>query len=275
MGSAPQCGLRRAPQGPAIPADSVVVVAGQILTATGMVDAPERVLIVVAHPDDIDFGTAGTVAQLTSAGAHVAYCLVTSGEAGEDDMTVSSEELAAMRESEQTAAAAVVGVTDLYWLHHPDGMVECSFALRRDIARVIRTEKPDVVITQSPFRNTDSTYGSHPDHLETAEATMRAVYPDARNPRAFTTELLDEGYVPHAVSTMWIGQQSDADLYIDTTDVFEKKLEALRKHASQVAKRDEEFDLSKLMRDWGERIARQGEMDDGRLAEGYKTIDTR
>lgn len=246
----------------------------QILTSDGMVDSPERVLVVVAHPDDIDFGTAGTVAQLTTAGAHVAYCLVTSGEAGDDDMTVSSAELAAMREAEQTAAGAVVGVTDIYWLHHPDGAVQCDFDLRRDIARVIRIEKPDVVIGQSPFRNLDSTYGSHPDHLEAAEATMRAVYPDARNPRAFTTELLDEGYLPHAVPKMWIGQQADANLFIDTTDVFEKKLEALRKHMSQVAKRDEEFDLSKLMREWGERIAKQGGMEDGRLAEGYRVVET-
>ena len=164
-----------------------------IPTSEGPREAPGRVLIVVAHPDDIDFGTAGTVAQLTAAGSHVAYCLVTSGEAGEDDMTVSSTELAEMREAEQAAAAAVVGVTDLHWLRHPDGMVEANLELRRDIATVIRIEKPDVVITQSPFRNLDSTYGSHPDHMETAEATFRAVYPDARNPRAFTSELLGHG----------------------------------------------------------------------------------
>lgn len=258
----------------AVHGGSVVAVAEQILTSDGMVDAPARVLVVVAHPDDIDFGTAGTVAQLTGAGAHVAYCLVTSGEAGEDDMTVSSEELAATREAEQTAAAAVVGVTEVYWLRHPDGMVQNGLELRRDIARVIRIEKPDVVITQSPFRNFDSTYGSHPDHLETAEATIRAVYPDARNPRAFTRELLDQGFLPHTVPTMWIGQQGDANLFIDTTDVFEKKIEALRHHISQVAKRDAEFDLSKIMREWGERIARQGQMEDGRLAEGYRVLET-
>ena len=94
-------------------------VVGQILTSEGLIDAPERVLVVVAHPDDIDFGTAGTVAQLTGAGSYVAYCLVTSGEAGEDDMTVSSEALGAIREAEQTAAADRVGVDMLHWLHHP------------------------------------------------------------------------------------------------------------------------------------------------------------
>ena len=247
--------------------------AGRILTAEGLRDAPERVLVVVAHPDDIDFGTAGTVAQLTSAGAHVAYCLVTSGEAGEDDMTVSTEELAATREAEQTAAAEKVGVDVLYFLHHPDGMVEASLQLRCDIARVIRIEKPEVVITQSPIRSLDSTYGSHPDHIETAEATMRAVYPDARNPRAFTSELLDEGFAPHTVSEMWIGL-TEPDLFIDTTDVFDKKLAALRSHVSQVAKRDAEFDLEKLLREWGARLADQGGMPAGRLAEAFRVVNT-
>lgn len=256
---------------------------GLFLTKDGPLEVPERVLVVVAHPDDIDFGTAGTVAQLTAAGAHVAYCLVTSGEAGEDDMTFSSEELAATREAEQTAAAAEVGVTSLHWLHHPDGMVEANFALRRDISRVIRIEKPDVVISQSPERNYDSVYGSHPDHLETAEATLRAVYPDSRNPRAFTKELLDEGYAPHTVNNVWV-VQIEPSLYVDITDVFDQKLRALRSHASQVAKRDAEFDLSKLMREWGERIAAGAankgidhfdvQENPGRLAEGYRILDT-
>ncbi len=231
-------------------------------------------LVVVAHPDDIDFGTAGTVAQLTSAGSHVAYCLVTSGEAGEDDMTVSADELAAMREAEQTAAAAAVGVDTLHFLHHPDGMVHNNFELRRDIARIIRIEKPDLVITQSPIRNFDSTYGSHPDHMETGEATLRAVYPDARNPRAYTSELLDQGYEPHAVPEVWVVLSTDPDLFIDTTDVFDKKLAALRKHASQVAKRDAEFDLAKLLREWGERIAGEAGLPEGRLAEAYRVLNT-
>jgi LmbE family N-acetylglucosaminyl deacetylase len=161
----------------------------------------------------------------------------------------------------------------LYFLHHPDGMVQNSFELRRDIARTIRIEKPDVVITQSPLRNLDSTYGSHPDHIETAEATMRAVYPDARNPRAFTSELLDQGYEPHTVPQMWIGL-TEPDLFIDTTDVFDKKLAALRSHASQVSKRDAEFDLEKLLREWGERLASQGGMPEGRLAEAFRVVDT-
>lgn len=246
----------------------------QILTAAGLRDAPDRALVVVAHPDDIDFGMAGTVAQLTAAGTHVAYCLVTSGEAGEDDMSFTSAELAATREAEQTAAAKTVGVTNVHWLRHPDGMVEANFQLRTDIARVIRIEKPAVVLSQSPFRNLESTYGSHPDHLETAEATMRAVYPDARNPRAFTSELLDQGFGPHAVQEMWVGGQASADLFIDITDSFDTKIEALRCHASQVAKRDAEDDLSVMMGEWGTRLAKQGNMDEGRMAEAFQVVNT-
>ena len=111
-----------------------MVVNAHFLTTDGPIDIPERVLVVVAHPDDIDFGIAGTIAQLTKAGSYVAYCLVTSGEAGEDDMTVTSEELSAMREAEQTAAAAEVGVTSLHWLRHLDGMVEANLKLRCDIS---------------------------------------------------------------------------------------------------------------------------------------------
>ncbi|NNC80965.1 MAG: PIG-L family deacetylase [Acidimicrobiales bacterium] len=243
-------------------------------TAAGPREAPARVLVVVAHPDDIDFGTAGTVAQLTKAGSHVAYCLVTSGESGEDDMTVPTLLLADMREAEQTAAASEVGVTELYFLHHSDGLVENGPELRRDIARIIRIEKPDVVITQNPRRNFDSTYGSHPDHLETGEATIRAVYPDARNPRAFCAELLEQGYEPHAVGEVWI-HSTEPDLFVDITDVFDMKLRALRSHTSQVAKRDEEFDLEKLLGEWGGGLAKQGEMPEGRIAEAFRVLDTR
>lgn len=233
-------------------------------------DAPARTLVVVAHPDDIDFGSAGTVATLTSVGSYVAYCLVTSGEAGEDDMTVSTADLAALREAEQTAAAAEVGVDSIHWLRYPDGQVECNLDLRRDISRIIRIEKPDLVITQSPVRNLDSMYGSHPDHTETAEATLRAVYPDARNPRAFQAELLDQGYEPHAVPKVWIGL-SEPDVFIDITDVFDRKMSALRSHKSQVGHRD---NLDDMMRQWGQRLAEQGDLPEGRLAEAFRVLDT-
>ena len=131
----------------------------------------KRALVVVAHPDDVDFGTAGTVAYLTNRGVDVAYCLVTSGDAGGDDSTESREERIAIREEEQTAAAKEVGVTDITFLHWPDGRVETTMALRREIARVIRSHRPHLVITQSPERNYDRIFSSHPDHMATGEAT--------------------------------------------------------------------------------------------------------
>lgn len=251
--------------------ESSAVPKPQLPTALGPIDVPARALVVVAHPDDIDFGSAGTVALLTSLGSHVAYCLVTSGEAGDDDMTVSAQDLAALRQTEQTAAGAEVGVSSIHWLGYPDGQVECNLDLRRDISRVIRIERPDLVITQSPTRNLESMYGSHPDHTETAEATLRAVYPDARNPRAFQAELLDQGHAPHAVSAVWIGSL-EPDICIDITDVFDRKIAALRSHESQVGHRE---NLDEMMRDWGRRQGEQGGLPQGRLAESFRALDTR
>jgi LmbE family N-acetylglucosaminyl deacetylase len=240
---------------------------GTIPTADGPIDAPSRLLVVVAHPDDIDFGTAGTMAALTKAGTHVEYCLVTSGDAGDDDLTRSSEELAAEREAEQTAAAHAVGVEDIHWLRHPDGMVVADLALRRDIARVIRMVRPDVVVSQATEPNWDRIYGAHPDHLATAQATMAAVYPDSRNPRAFPV-LLDEGYEPHKVTEVWMTGQNP-NRYVDITDTFPQKVEALRSHVSQTARME---NLEGLLREWSGRTAESAGMPEGRLAEGYRVI---
>lgn len=240
---------------------------GTIPTAKGPVDAPERLLVVVAHPDDIDFGTAGTMAALTAAGTHVAYCLVTSGDAGDDDMTVSAAELAEVREGEQTAAAKEVGVTEIHWLHHPDGMVVADLNLRRDIARVIRIVRPNVVVSQATEPNWDRIYGAHPDHLATAQATMAAVYPDSRNPRAFP-ELLEEGHQPHTVEQVWMTGQKP-NRYVDITDFFDQKVAALRSHYSQTGRME---DLEGRLREWAGGTAETAGLEAGRLAEGFRVI---
>jgi LmbE family N-acetylglucosaminyl deacetylase len=244
-------------------------VTGTIPTAGGDIDAPSRALVVVAHPDDIDFGTAGTVAAMTSAGTHVSYCLVTSGEAGDDDLSRSSFDLAQERESEQTAAAGEVGVNELYWLHHPDGRVVADLELRRDISRVIRQTRPDVVLTQSTQPDWDRIYGSHPDHLATAWATMAAIYPDSRNPRAHP-ELLRDGLKPHKVAQAWI-RDGDPDLYVDITNTFAQKVAALARHRSQVAWMS---DLPGMLRKWAEATAEKGGMKVGRVAEAFRVINT-
>ncbi len=140
----------------------------------------ERVLVVTAHPDDVDFGAAGTVATWTDAGYEVTYCIVTDGDAGGFDPDVPRSEIAGIRQAEQRAAAAEVGVTDVRFLGYPDGRLYVTHELRRDISRVIREVRPQRVVTQSPDRNYARIYASHPDHLATGEAVLCAVYPDAR-----------------------------------------------------------------------------------------------
>jgi LmbE family N-acetylglucosaminyl deacetylase len=229
----------------------------------------KRALVVVAHPDDVDFGTAGTIAYLTNRGVDVAYCLVTSGDAGGDDSTDSREERIAIRESEQTAAAKEVGVTNLTFLHWPDGRVETTMALRREIARVIRTHRPNLVITQSPERNYERIYASHPDHMATGEATLRAVYPDARNPHAFP-ELIREGFEPHTVTEVWLSGVNPT-MVVDITKTFDQKFEALSKHVSQVGSRK---GLKKMIRSWSRATAKNAGMKKGKLAEGFRVLAT-
>ena len=242
----------------------------ELLTDQGPRHVPGRVLVISAHPDDVDFGCAGTVAALTDVGVDVSYCFVTSGEAGSDHLTIDAEELARLREEEQTAAAKEVGVSDLMWLHHPDGAVEVTIDLRRDLTAAIRRARPDLVICQSPERNLDRIFASHPDHLAAGEATLRAVYPDARNPRAYP-ELLDEGLAPHTVAEVWLVSHPAADLRVDVTDTVDRKLAALRAHRSQTGHRD---DLDDLIRGWLTLNADQAGMASGRLAESFKVVPT-
>ena len=246
---------------------------GTFLTAAGEIAAPKKLLVVVAHPDDVDFGTAGTMSALSSAGSEISYCLVTSGDAGDDDLTRSNEELAALREEEQTAAALAVGVSDLHWLRYADGRVENNLLLRRDITRVIRKVRPDVVVTQPTSANWDRIYGSHPDHLATAWATMAAVYPDARNLRSHP-ELLEAGYQPHLVPEvwmMWMAAPEGTMMHVDITATFEEKVKALRCHASQTDRID---GLEALLHEWASGVASSADMESGCLAEGFRVINT-
>src|SRR5437762_6998318 len=206
-----------------------------------------RVLVIVAHPDDVDFAAAGTVARWTDAGIEVTYCIVTDGDAGGYDDDLPRAEMAPLRRAEQTAAAKQVGVTDIRWLGYPDGRVEATLALRRDLARVIRQVRPQRVLSQSPERNFQRIYASHPDHLAAAEATLCAVYPDARNPFAHP-ELAEEGWEAWTVPEVWIMGSADSDRGVDTTDVIDRKVKALLCHASQIQDPDA---IDRLIRGWG------------------------
>jgi LmbE family N-acetylglucosaminyl deacetylase len=230
----------------------------------------ERILVVTAHPDDVDFGCAGSIATWTKQGVQVSYCIVTDGDAGGFDEAVSRSDMARIRREEQTAAAAEVGVTDLHFLGYPDGRLQPTLELRRDISRVIRQVRPQRVITQSPQRNWQRIFASHPDHLATGEAALCAVYPDSRNPFAHP-ELLEEGFEPHTVAEVWLMGGPEPDAFIDITDGFDRKVAALRRHASQVSHRD---DLEKMLREWTSAIAKTAGFAEGRLAEGFRKVPT-
>ncbi len=232
----------------------------------------ERVLVVVAHPDDIDFGTAGSVATWSDAGIEVTYCLVTSGDAGGDDRTLPRSDMAALREEEQTAAAKQVGVTDVRFLHYPDGRVEATLQLRRDISRVIRQVQPQRVLSMSPERMWDRIYASHPDHLAAGEATVAAVYPDARNPFAHPELLTDDALEPWTVGQLWMPIRSDANVYVDITDGFDRKIAALMSHVSQIPDPER---IETMLREWAAGNAALAGLAEGRYAELFRAVDTR
>ena len=231
----------------------------------------ERALVVTAHPDDVDFGAAGTVATLTDAGVHVTYCLVTDGDAGGSDRSISRHDMAMLRRREQTDAAGQVGVTDLTFLAHGDGRVQPTLQLRADISAVIRRVRPRVVITQSPERNLDRIYASHPDHLAAGEATLCAVYPDARNPFAFP-ELFDEDLEPWAVDEVWIMGGLGGPSAIDVTAAVDRKIAALMCHASQHTDPER---TALMVREWMTNVAKQMGLPDGSAAETFRVVDTR
>jgi LmbE family N-acetylglucosaminyl deacetylase len=231
----------------------------------------ERALVVTAHPDDVDFGSAGTVATLTDAGVEVTYCLVTDGDAGGTDRSMPRHDMAMLRREEQTAAAAAVGVTDLVFLGYGDGRVQATLQLRADISAVIRRVRPRVVITQSPVRNLDRIYASHPDHLAAAEATLCAVYPDARNPFAFP-ELFEESLEPWAVDEVWMQGGGDGTNAIDVTAAVERKITALMCHVSQ---HPDPQRTSTMVREWMNNNAKQFGLPDGASAELFRIVDTR
>ncbi len=233
-------------------------------------DDVERILVVTAHPDDVDFGAAGSVAVWTSRGIEVSYCIATDGDAGGSDHSITRAEMAAIRREEQLLAARAVGVTDVTFLGFPDGRVTPSLELRAAISRVIRIVRPGRVVTQSPDRNWARIYASHPDHLATGEAAACAVYPDARNPFAFP-ELLEEGLEPHTVPELWLMTTERSNRVVDATDVYERKLAALKSHASQVG--DGEH-LDELLRGWMGGTALAAGLPEGRLAEAFHVVNT-
>jgi LmbE family N-acetylglucosaminyl deacetylase len=231
----------------------------------------ERVLVISAHPDDSDFGASGTIAQWVKSGIEVAYVFCTNGDQGGESSGFTKEEMPAIRQREQREAGKVIGVTDITFLNYVDGHLEPTLALRKDIVRRIRISKPDRMVCQSPERNWDRIGASHPDHLAAGEAAIQAVYPDSRNPFAFTDLLDDEGLQPHRVKEVWMTGFANPDHWVDITDTFPLKVAALKAHASQTAHNSE---LENMVREWGQRNAGAGGLPEGRIAEAFKIMNT-
>jgi LmbE family N-acetylglucosaminyl deacetylase len=234
-------------------------------------DQIHNALAVMAHPDDVDFSAAGLVAQLTDAGATVTYCLVSDGQAGGFDQSIDRQTMARIRREEQTKAAAELGVTELMFLGRMDGEVTFDLGLRHDITRAIRQVRPQIVITHAPEIVVASVYGSHPDHVATGQSTWAAVYPDSRNPFAFP-ELLTCGLEPWTVEEIWLINHPTSNFVLDITDQFDRKLRALRCHASQHQHPDA---MTEGVRMWNTRNAVEAELSEGRLAERFFVADAR
>jgi LmbE family N-acetylglucosaminyl deacetylase len=230
-----------------------------------------RILVIAAHPDDVDFGAAGTIARWTDAGIDVSYCIVTDGDAGGSDLSIPRAEMVTIRQAEQAAAAKQVGVHDLHFLGYPDGRVEASIGLRRDLARVIRLLRPDRVVCQSPERNYARMGVSHPDHRAVGSAALDAIYPDARNPFAFPELLAEEKLEPWTVREVWISGSPAPTHFVDITETFGRKVAALRSHVSQIKDPD---GLTEMLRGWLGRAAVQGGLPEGRLAEAFQVLQS-
>jgi LmbE family N-acetylglucosaminyl deacetylase len=197
-----------------------------------MADKIERVMVITAHPDDSEFGAGGTVARFVKDGREVVYCVVTNGNKGSSDRTMTPERLATIRAEEQRNAARVLGVERVIFLGYPDGEVEDTRDLRRDVSREIRRVRPDLVVCQNPNR-TYNLGASHRDHRTVGGVVLDCVYPLARDHLAFP-ELLPE-FEPHKIREVYVMQWNQPHIVNDITDVMDLKIKALACHASQFA----------------------------------------
>lgn len=194
-----------------------------------MADLKKTIMAITAHPDDAEFGAAGTIAKWTAAGKTVIYVVCTNGDKGSSDPKMTSAKLAAIREREQLAAAKVLGVKEVVFLRHPDGFLEDTPEFRGEVVRMIRKYRPYLVLTSDPYRS----YLWHRDHRVAGRVVLDAVYPYARD-RLFYPEHEAEGLKPHKVREVYLWGSDQPDTFTDISDVFETKLAALRCHASQV-----------------------------------------
>lgn len=224
------------------------------------------ILCISAHPDDNEFVIGGSVARWAREAREVVFCLVTTGGAGTNEHTPSSDGLVPARERESREAARILGVREVVFLGYPDGVLEPTLDLRRDLSRVIRRHRPDVVVCGDPtVRWYGSEYLNHPDHRAAASAALDAVFPSAETAAIFP-ELLEEGLEPHKVREVLIAGAAEPDTWVDIGDTLDAKCAALRAHATQVGAGDW---VDALLRGWA---TRDGKRAGVRYAEAYKRL---
>jgi LmbE family N-acetylglucosaminyl deacetylase len=219
---------------------------------------------VVAHPDDLEFSSGGTVAKLAKEGKKVILIQVTSGNQGTQDRTFTSDTLSSAREQEELEAAKRLGIAKVEFLREPDGAVVPDLKLRERVTRMIRTYRPDVIVTHDPFRP----YALHPDHRASGMAAHDAVYPAARDP-LYYPDHLESGLEPHKTAEIWYFGAESPDIWIDITDTFADKINALRAHKTQVG---EATELEERLRGHSADIAKDQPFE---LAEAFKVIKMR
>jgi LmbE family N-acetylglucosaminyl deacetylase len=229
----------------------------------------QRVLIVTAHPDDADFGAGGTIAHWSSLGIEVHYCLLTNGDQGGFDDTP-RDQMGPMRQAEQRAAAEILGATSVRFLNHRDGHLVPTIERRGEVVKVIREVKPQRMLIQSPERNWERIYASHPDHLAAGEIAIQAVYPDARNEFAFP-ELMAAGLEPWTVEEVWVMGNPKRNHHVEITAHIDKKIAALRAHTSQTSHMTE---LEDRIKGWSATMAEEAGLPEGAFAEGFMVVGT-
>lgn len=228
-----------------------------------MIPSKADVLVIMPHPDDSEFGCAGVVARWTRAGKRVVYVILTNGDKGMSDRSLTPEKLAAIRQLEQREAALVLGVKEVVYLGYPDQGLEDSPELRKDIVRQIRLYRPDVVVTVDPYRR----YIWHRDHRIAGQVVLDAVYPYARDHLAYP-DMLAEGLEPHKVKEMYFTASEDVNYRSDITETFDLKIQALACHESQVGDKIPELRAGLL-----HRAEDMAEGQGFKLAEAFHYID--
>lgn len=227
--------------------------------------ALRRAMVVVAHPDDAEFGCAATVARWVDEGTAVRYLVLTDGASGSQDAEMTRERLAAIRREEQIAASAAVGVDDIVFGGHPDGYLEASLALRREVAAEIRRFRPEVVVTTNPdVRWSDRGMVNHPDHRAAGDLVLHAVNPAASS-RLWDPTLLDEGLEPWKPAEAWLVSFGGGMDMVEVTATFDRKIAALRCHASQLGDWDPGPDLRQRAKERGATVGVE-------LAEGFTRL---